>query len=236
MLKMAKSSSFEAESLASPAASAGKSPGKSPFVRLVKEIEACRICRDQPRGSPLPHEPRPVLRVSSTARLLIAGQAPGTRVHASGIPFTDPSGDRLRDWMGIGGEVFYDNSRVAIIPMGFCFPGLDARKADLPPRAECRTAWHDRLMAAMPQVETILVIGNYARDYHFERLGLTEYKKAGLTEIIQCWRDFSRRKPLVIPLPHPSWRNSGWLKKNPWFEIELLPVLRAEVARLLQKP
>ncbi len=187
---------------------------------------------ETPQGAPLHHEPRPVLRVSASAKLLIAGQAPGTRVHASGKPFTDPSGDRLRAWMGISEEVFYDSGRIAIVPMGLCFPGLDARKADLPPRLECRRAWHDRIMAALPAIETILVIGNYARDYHFQRLGLQNHRKSSLTEVVKNWRDYASSAPRIIPLPHPSWRNSGWLKKNPWFEADVLPVLRAEVARL----
>ncbi|MCV0429080.1 MAG: uracil-DNA glycosylase family protein [Roseibium sp.] len=177
--------------------------------------------------------PRPVLQVSATARLCICGQAPGTRVHKSGRPFTDPSGDRLRDWMGIGENVFYDAGRLAIVPMGFCFPGLDAKGGDLPPRPECRNTWHDRLFAAMPQLELILVIGQYAQAYH---LGAARRKT--LTETVTGWRDYFEAspqpgKPVVLPLPHPSWRNNAWLKKNPWFESELLPVLRREVARLV---
>lgn len=181
---------------------------------------------------PLPHEPRPVLQVSSKARLCVCGQAPGTRVHHSGQPFTDPSGDRLRSWMGIGKEVFYDADKLAIVPMGFCFPGLDAKGGDLPPRPECRAAWHDRLFAAMPQIELVLVIGQYAQAYH---LGAARDKS--LTETVANWRaHFEARReglPAVLPLPHPSWRNNSWLKKNPWFDEELLPVLRREVARLI---
>ncbi len=202
------------------------------LAALVADINACRICVETPVAAPLPHEPRPVLRVSSSARLLIAGQAPGTRVHASGKPFTDPSGDRLRAWMGIGDDVFYDSTRVAIVPMGLCFPGLDVRKSDLPPRIECRRAWHDKIMAALPNIETILVIGNYARDYHFQRLGLQDQRKSSLTEIVKNWPEYRAATPRVIPLPHPSWRNTGWLKRNPWFESDVLPVLRTEVARL----
>ena len=133
---------------------------------LRQEIEACRICRDNPQSTPLPHEPRPVVRLSSTARLCIAGQAPGMRVHKSGIPFDDPSGDRLRNWMGIDREIFYDTSRLAIVPMGFCFPGYDAKKSDLPPRKECRNQWHDQIFELMPQIELVLVIGQYAQAYH----------------------------------------------------------------------
>ena len=169
------------------------------------------------------------MRASSTARLAICGQAPGTRVHASGVPFTDPSGDRLRAWMGIDEELFYDTAKLAIVPMGFCFPGLDAKGGDLPPRKECRVAWHDQLFALMPQLELILVIGQYAQAYHLGAL-----RKKSLTETVQSWQELlsADRRPQVLPLPHPSWRNTGWLKKNPWFEAELLPVLRHKVAEL----
>ncbi len=200
----------------------------------MARIRACRICCDAP--NPLPHEPRPVLRVSATARLLIASQAPGVRAHASGLTFDDPSGDRLRHWLGVDRETFYDAARIAIAPMGFCFPGHDSRKGDLPPRRECRAHWHDALFAAMPQVETILVVGGYAQAYHFHRLGAAATKGASLTQIVRDWRSLfesaSPASPKVLVLPHPSWRNSGWLKKNPWFENEVLPVLRAETARL----
>ena len=133
---------------------------------LRAEIANCRLCVESPLKEPLPHEPRPVLQVSQTAKICVCGQAPGTRVHQSGRPFTDPSGDRLRDWMGIGEDLFYDHDRVAIVPMGFCFPGLDAKGGDLPPRRECRVTWHDRLFAAMPQVELVLAVGRYAQTYH----------------------------------------------------------------------
>jgi uracil-DNA glycosylase len=200
---------------------------------LVDDIRACRKCIEKPEKFPLPHEPRPVLQVSSTARLCICGQAPGTRVHQSGRPFTDPSGDRLRSWMGIDADVFYDAARLAIVPMGFCFPGLDEKGGDLPPRTECRKTWHDHLFAAMPQIELVLVIGQYAQAYH---LGKTRRKS--LTETVGQWQSYleasrSGGVPAVLPLPHPSWRNNSWLKKNPWFESELLPVLRKEVRRLV---
>lgn len=203
------------------------------LAELAARIRACRLCVADPTGAPLPHEPRPVLRVSSTARLLIAGQAPGIRVHKSGLPFTDPSGDRLRRWMGIDEAAFYDESRVAIVPMGFCFPGWDKNKGDLPPRRECRAAWHDALMAAMPAVETILAIGVHAQDYHFTRLGLARRKGGGVTELVRRFADFAQARPRVFPLPHPSWRNSGWLKKNPWFEAEVLPAVRQAVERAM---
>lgn len=200
---------------------------------LSAAVRACRICVETPVRTALPHSPRPVLQTSSKARICICGQAPGTRVHQSGRPFTDPSGHRLRSWMGIGEQVFYDPDLVAIVPMGFCFPGLDAKGGDLPPRAECRRAWHDRVFAAMPQIELILVIGQYAQAYH-----LGKARKGSLTETVIHWRDYLEaerkpEKPCVLPLPHPSWRNNSWLKKNPWFDAELLPVLRKEVARLI---
>jgi uracil-DNA glycosylase len=190
--------------------------------RLVSEIKACRICRDAPKGRPLPHEPRPVFQVSPNARILIAGQAPGTRVHASGRPFTDPSGDRLRQWFGLTPDVFYDAERIAILPMGFCFPGLDAHGGDLPPRTECALAWRAKVLALLPKIELIVTIGTYAQRYHLET-------KESVQETVAGWRRWQGMKPVMIPLPHPSWRNNAWLKKNPWFEAELLPVLRKEV-------
>lgn len=198
---------------------------------IAGAIRACRLCRDAPQGARLPHEPRPVVVVSQTARLLIAGQAPGTRVHESGIPFNDPSGDRLREWLGIGRDVFYDPERVAIAPMGFCFPGLDATGGDLPPRKECAPAWRAELIASMGQVELVLAIGMYAQKWH-----LGDGRKRTLTETVRHWREIleSDRTPRVLPLPHPSWRNTAWLKRNPWFEAELLPVLRAETERLVR--
>ncbi len=205
------------------------SRAEATLAALVGEIRACRECIDHPVGPALPHEPRPVLRVSATARLLIAGQAPGIRVHTSGVPFTDPSGDRLRQWMGVDSATFYDETRVAIVPMGFCFPGWDAKRSDLPPRPECRARWHDRLFDLLPQVVTILVVGGYARAYHFSRLGLAAHPRESLTSAVARWREFSAGQPKVIPLPHPSWRNNAWLKSNPWFETELLPMLRHEV-------
>jgi len=201
---------------------------------LVTQIRACQACVNSPRGAPLPHPPRPVLRVSATARLLIASQAPGNLVNQTGVPFNDPSGDRLRDWLGLDRDSFYDVTRIAIVPMGFCFPGYDTSGADLPPRRECRELWHDRLFAALPQIETVLAIGRYAQAYHFRRLGYALPLTASVTEIVKRWREFENIRPRLIPLPHPSWRNSGWLKRHPWFDAELLPVLRAEVMRLTQ--
>ena len=205
--------------------------GGEPFAELMAAIRACRICRDTPRGAPLPHEPRPVVVASSTARVLIAGQAPGTRVHASGRPFDDRSGDRLRDWLGVSREEFYDPAKFAIVPMGFCFPGLDAKGSDLPPRRECAPAWRARLIEAMPQVELVLAIGQYAQAWH-----LGELRRRSLTETVADWRAIFMRNvsPRVLPMPHPSWRNTAWLKRNPWFEAELLPVLRREVDALIR--
>lgn len=197
---------------------------------LIAGIRGCRHCVETPNGKPLPHEPRPVLRVSETARLAVCSQAPGTRVHASGIPFTDASGDRLREWMGVSPQEFYDESRIAIIPMGFCFPGQDENGGDLPPRAECAKLWHKSLFDRLPQLELVLAIGSYAQRFH-----LGSEMRANLQETMLDWRQHMRRKrqPRILPLPHPSWRNNGWLRRNPWFEEELLPVLRREVRKFL---
>jgi len=200
---------------------------------LLREVRACRVCIETPRGKPLPHAPRPVLRASVTARLAVCGQAPGTRVHASGVPFTDPSGERLRAWMGVSADEFYDQSRIAIVPMGFCFPGQDAKGGDLPPRRECAAVWHERVFAALPQVDLVLAVGAYAQAFH---LGAARGKS--LHETVLAWREHLAvaRRPRILPLPHPSWRNNAWLTRNPWFEAELLPVLRREVRRLLKRP
>jgi len=172
-----------------------------------------------------------VIQASVTARLCIAGQAPGTRAHASGRPFTDPSGVRLRAWLGLDEAAFYDADRVAIVPMGHCFPGLDAKGGDKPPRRECAPAWRQRVFAAMPEIELVLAIGRYAQAWH---LG----PRAGgdLSATVGNWRSILERpgRPRILPLPHPSWRNNAWLKRNPWFEEELVPALRAEVARLVE--
>ncbi|MER2535865.1 MAG: uracil-DNA glycosylase family protein [Rhizobiaceae bacterium] len=194
--------------------------------RLAAEVRACRICVDAPLRKPLPHEPRPVLVASAQARILIAGQAPGTKVHASGRPFTDASGDRLREWLGVGADTFYDPGKFAIVPMGFCFPGQDARGGDLPPRRECAQAWRARLMALMPQVDLILAVGLHAQAWH-----MGTRRAADLTQTVRDWATAMKtgEGASVLPLPHPSWRNTGWLRRNPWFEAELLPVLRSEI-------
>ncbi|MBM7323585.1 uracil-DNA glycosylase family protein [Agrobacterium pusense] len=196
---------------------------------LRGEIARCRLCRDMPlkgMADRLPHEPRPVVVMSARARILIAGQAPGLRVHETGLPFNDASGDRLRQWLNVDRETFYDPDRFAIVPMGFCFPGYDDKGSDLPPRRECAPHWRTRVMAAMPQVELILAIGQYAQAFH-----LGERRCKTMTETVQKWRSYlhANSGPGILPLPHPSWRNTGWLKKNPWFAEELVPVLREYV-------
>jgi uracil-DNA glycosylase len=201
------------------------------LASLTADLARCRVCRDAPQfGAFLPHEPRPIFQTSPTARLLIASQAPGTRAHASGKPFMDPSGIRLRQWMGVDEATFYDASRIAIVPMGHCFPGLDAKGGDLPPRRECAPRWRQPILQALSDIRLILVIGRYARDWH-----LPDWKGKGLTETVMAWREISaaHTTPRIIPLPHPSWRNNVWLKQNPWFEAELLPELRREVAVLV---
>ncbi|WP_404944013.1 uracil-DNA glycosylase family protein [Rhizobium rhizogenes] len=200
---------------------------------LSDAIALCRICRDAPmRGEAdrLPHQPRPVAVLSATARILIAGQAPGLRVHESGLPFNDASGDRLRQWLGVDRDSFYNPDHFAIVPMGFCFPGYDAAGSDLPPRKECAPLWRQKALNAMPQIELVLAIGQYAQAWH---LGAT--RMASMTETVSEWRRYllTNRSPAVLPLPHPSWRNSGWLKRNPWFEAELLPVLQERVKILV---
>ncbi len=199
--------------------------------QIAAQARACRICVEHPRGVPLPHEPRPVFVVSETARILIAGQAPGNRVNLSGVPFEDNSGDRLRDWMGVSVEEFYDPGRIAILPMGFCFPGTSAKGGDLPPRKECAPAWREPMLAAMPQVRLVLLVGLYAQAWHLgSRRGET------LTETVLNWRSIFTASdvPKLLPLPHPSWRSTVWMRKNPLFESELLPFLRQEVRKNLR--
>jgi uracil-DNA glycosylase len=188
------------------------------LAALAADIRACRICADI-------LEPNPVVRVSHTARLLIVGQAPGMRVHKTGLPFNDPSGDRLRDWMGIDRETFYDTRRISIAGMAFCFPGYDDAGADKPPPRICAQHWRARLMDALPPMKLTLLVGSYAQGWH-----LGEGAKSTMTETVRAWREFA---PRHIPLPHPSWRNNGWLKKNPWFETELVPYLRKRVRSAL---
>ena len=190
---------------------------------LSSEISACRICADRFGATVTAHNPRPVVWFAKSARILIAGQAPGIKVHRSGRPFTDPSGDRLRDWMGVGDTVFYDRSRVAIVPMAFCFPGYDAQGSDLPPPRICSQTWHKRVMQGLPDIRLTLLVGGYAHKHH---LGA----KTSVTQTVANWRAHA---PRVYPLPHPSWRNSAWLTKNPWFGTDLLPDLRAKISEVL---
>jgi uracil-DNA glycosylase len=182
---------------------------------LLREIRACTLCEAQ-----LPLGPRPVLRASATARVLIVGQAPGTKVHASGIPWDDASGKRLRGWLDMTPEAFYDEARIAIVPMGFCYPGRQG-SGDAPPRPECRATWHPRLLPQLKSVRLTLLFGQYAQA-HF----LGDRRKATLTDTVRAWRDYG---PALLPMPHPSPRNVGWFKANPWFEAEVVPALRERV-------
>ena len=191
----------------------------TPLDSLLTEIRACRQCE-----ASLPLGPRPILRASATATLLVVGQAPGTLVHGSGIPWNDASGMRLRDWLRVDRSVFYDEARVAIVPMGFCYPGRGS-SGDLPPRPECARTWHPRLLPMLPNVRLVLAIGQYAQAYF-----LGDARKKTLTDTVHAWPEYL---PRVFPLPHPSPRNVGWFKHNPWFEAEALPALRARVAEAL---
>ncbi|MCB6177062.1 uracil-DNA glycosylase family protein [Rhodobacter sp. Har01] len=191
---------------------------------LVEDIRACRLCAPRFATSATGHAPRPVVWFAPGARLLIAGQAPGARVQASGRPFTDPSGDRLRAWTGLSPEAFYDRDRVAIVPMAFCFPGHDARGADLPPPPLCAATWRARVMTSLPGLRLRLLVGGAAIRWH---LGLR-----GVTAAVADWRIWADQG--VFPLPHPSWRNTAWLKRNPWFEAELVPALRVQVRAVME--
>ncbi len=189
------------------------------LISLLEEIRGCRLC-----AQALPLGPRPVLRAGAGARLLVVGQAPGTRVHETGIPWNDPSGDRLREWLELDRQTFYDSERIAIVPMGFCYPGR-GRGGDLPPRPECAPTWHPRLLAALPRVRLTLLIGRYAQAWY---LGTGRER---LTETVGRYRDFL---PGFFPLPHPSPRNRLWLRQRPWFEEQVVPALRQEVHRALE--
>lgn len=189
------------------------------FEALLAEARACRHCTDLPLGL------RPVLRASLTSRLLIIGQAPGTKVHETGIPWNDRSGQRLRDWLQMTPQDFYDEARIAIIPTGLCYPGRDPKGGDLPPRPDCAPLWHPRLIPALPAIRLTLLVGSYAQAMH-----LGSRRKASMTETVKCWRDYGD----LVPLPHPSWRTTGWEKANPWFIDQLLPDLRFRLASLMQ--
>ena len=188
------------------------------FIKLIDQVRQCTLCAEH-----LPHGVRPVVQIHPNAKILIAGQAPGRKVHESGIPFDDASGDRLRDWMGIDKETFYNPEKIAILPMGFCYPGT-GKSGDLPPRPECAVAWREKLMQQLPQLELILAIGQYAQAYH-----LAEKKKT-LTETVLNWQDYLVADgPAILPLPHPSPRNNIWLKRNPWFVTDVLPALKKRI-------
>ena len=194
-------------------------------MSLTDQISDCRLCAGRFAVTATAHAPRPVVWFRPGARLLIVGQAPGARVHASGKPFDDPSGQRLRDWMGIPPETFYDRDRIAIVPMAFCFPGYDAKGSDLPPPPICAQTWRAQVMAQLKPRLTLLV-GGHAQRWH---LGA----KGSVADTVAGWRDHA---PAVFPLPHPSWRNTGWLKRNGWFADDLLPALRARVQEVLNDP
>jgi uracil-DNA glycosylase len=189
------------------------------FNALLTRVRDCTIC-----AADLPLGPRPIVRGTPDAKLLLIGQAPGTRVHESGVPWNDPSGERLRDWLQMTPDDFYDESKIAIVPMGFCYPGADAKGGDKPPRPECAPEWHPPLLAGLPNVELTILIGQYAQKRYLEKR-----RKQTLTETVRHWREYT---PDFLPLPHPSWRNNVWVKKNLWFAEEVLPMLRERVAGL----
>lgn len=200
--------------------SAGRTNSGSKLEALLREVRACRVCE-----ADLPLGPRPVLRAQALARILVVGQAPGTRVHETGIPWNDPSGDRLRVWMGVDEETFYDASRIAIVPMGYCYPGRNPKGGDLPPRRECAEHWLDKVLACLPNIELTILAGQYAQRHY-----LGNQRKKTLTETVEAWRDYL---PGYFPTPHPSPRNTYWLQRHPWFDAELAPELRRRVHALL---
>jgi uracil-DNA glycosylase len=200
--------------------SAAAARSSDEFAAPLAEVRACRVC-----AAHLPLGPRPVLRGLPSARLLITSQAPGTKVHETGLSFNDRSGDRLRQWLGIDRDLFYDERRVAILPMGLCYPGRDRGGGDLPPRRECAPLWHPRILAHWPAIELTLLVGSYAIRYY-----LRERASDGMSETVQRFRQFL---PRHLPLPHPSWRTTTWEARNPWFADEVLPELRRRVAELV---
>ncbi len=193
-----------------------------PLDQLLTDIRACRACEAE-----LAHEPRPVVRVSAQTRLLICGQAPGRRVHESGLPFDDPSGDRLRSWLGVDRAAFYDDPRIGVAAMAFCYPGTDPKGGDYPPPARCAGLWRRPLLQALPQVELTLLVGQHAIAWALGARG-----RGSMTETVRAWRDYL---PGNLVLPHPSWRNTGWLKRHPWFDAEVVPFLRGRVRQLLSE-
>lgn len=188
---------------------------------ILADIAACRACAGE-----LPHEPRPVTRVSGQTRLLICGQAPGRRVHESGVPFDDPSGERLRAWMGIDRATFYGRAEIGVAAMAFCFPGTNPKGGDYPPPPRCAQLWRPQLMAALPKMELTLLVGGYAQAW-----ALGDRAKRNMTETVAAWTEYL---PHYLPMPHPSWRNTAWLKRNRWFEDEVTPYLRHRVADILK--
>jgi uracil-DNA glycosylase len=192
-----------------------------PLDAVLSDIAACRACANE-----LPHEPRPVVRVCPETRLLISSQAPGRRVHESGLPFDDRSGDVLRGWLGVDRETFYGDRRIGVAGMAFCFPGTNPKGGDYPPPKRCAELWRPRLMASLPNVELTLLVGSYAQHWNAPKA-----KDRGMTDTVACWRDYL---PHAIPMPHPSWRNTAWLKRNPWFEDEVVPYVRLRVAEMLR--
>lgn len=192
---------------------------KNNIESLIADVRTCTLC-----AAHLPLGPRPVFQLHPRATILVAGQAPGRKVHETGIPFNDPSGDRLREWMGIDKRMFYDAKKIAILPMGFCYPGT-GKSGDLPPRPECAEHWRKKLLAPLPNIELTLIIGQYAQDWH-----LGKRQKKNLTETVRAWKEYW---PEMLAMPHPSPRNNIWLKKNPWFEKDILPPLQARIQALL---
>jgi len=196
------------------------------FDDLARAVRGCQLCAERFAATATAHAPRPVFWARPGARLLIVGQAPGARVHESGVPFSDPSGDRLRRWMDVTDAEFYDRERIAILPMAFCFPGYDAKGGDLPPPPICARTWRTRVFAHLPEARLTLLVGGYAQKWHLGRAA-----RGGVTRTVGDWRDHA---PRLFPLPHPSWRNTAWLKRNPWFEAELVPELRRAVRAALE--
>jgi uracil-DNA glycosylase len=193
----------------------------SNLAAAMKAARACRLCADE-----LPLGPRPVFQIDAATRLLLISQAPGTKVHETGLPFNDRSGDRLREWLGIDREIFYGNKRFGLMPMGFCYPGVDARGGDKPPMKICASTWHPLIRPLLPRVELTLLVGQYAVARY-----LGKRRRESLTATVRAWRDYA---PEFLPLPHPSWRNTAWLRQNPWFEREIVPALHRHVRRLLE--
>lgn len=193
---------------------------------VLSGIAGCRACAEDFAATATAHSPRPVVWCGPGARIVVAGQAPGRRVHASGVPFSDASGRRLREWMGVDEATFYDRSRIAILPMAFCFPGQDGRGADMPPPSRCAALWRSRLLKELPPPDCLILVGGHAQRWH-----LGAAARGGVTRTVADW---AAHAPRVFPLPHPSWRNTAWLTRNPWFQAEVLPALRRHLRALLQ--